>query len=99
MSTANRSDRGVTDSGFLTLVIDALRRSATIADHHQRHRRRGEPPRGAALAPPARPRNTARSAARLLDAPVVVTGAPNRNDSARPSAGAAHFKHRFPSFL
>jgi hypothetical protein len=36
MSTAKWTARGVTHSGFLTLVIEALRQSAAVADEHAR---------------------------------------------------------------
>lgn len=90
MSAANRSDRGATYGGFLTRVIDVLRRSATLADQHQSQARRNERPRGAAPAPPARAARIARRQTRSVDAPVVVTGMPNRKVSARPRARAAH---------
>ena len=99
MSTANRSARDVTDSGFLTLVIEGLRRSAALADQQARYGQRGERSRGAALKSPARAESTVGHPARSFEAPVVVTGPANRNVSARPNSRAAHSKHRFPSPL
>lgn len=85
MSTANRTARGGTSGGFATLVIEALRRSAALADERTRHRQLGERSRGAgALDPAARTPSTAGRRRRSLEAPVVVTGAPNRNVRASP---------------
>jgi hypothetical protein len=89
MSTAKWTAREVTHSGFLTLVIEALRRSSALADEHARYARRGERSRGATLAPPARAARTAGRPARALDGP-AVTGGLNRIVSARPKSQAVH---------
>ena len=85
MSAATRTDRGAIDSGFLTLVIEALGRSAALADEHARYGQRGERSRGAVLGPAARRRAPETARARSLDAPVVATRASNSNVSAKPN--------------
>ena len=85
MRAATRTDRGAIDGGFLTLVIEALGRSAALADQHARYGQHGERSRGAMLRPAARRRAPESARARSLDAPVVPTLASNRNVSAKPT--------------
>jgi hypothetical protein len=95
MSTAKWTTHGVTHSGFLTLVIEALRRSSALADEHPRYARRDERSRGATLALPTRAASTAGRPARALDGP-AVTGGLNRIVSARPDPRAVHSRSLLP---
>jgi hypothetical protein len=87
MSTANGTVRGATYGGFLTLVIEAMRRSARLADERARHRQLGERYRGdSALDPAARAPTTAVPRPRSLGAPVVAGGAVARGVRTSPLA-------------
>lgn len=98
MSTAHRTAHVATRSGLLTLVIEALRRSAALADQHPRDRLADERSHRAVLKPPARGEHQGPP-----DAPVAST---NRGDRRAKSQSlsdarwrAAQARHRWSSSL